>query len=136
MLTEHQRALVRGANPAVISTITPEGRSMTLPTWHLLDGDDLLLSIDAENPRGDRLAHLRNEPRFTLTVMERADWTRSVTLFATAIEMFADHDLRLVDSMARVHGHPRFQRRSPRTAVRARIDDVLTANIAPPGTSS
>lgn len=130
MLTEQQKALVEGPNPAVISTIDADGRPVTVPTWHLLDGPDLLLSIDAHNPRGDRLKHLRNDPRFTLTVMDKDAWVQSITIFATATEMFPDDNLELVDRMARVHGQAQFERRTPRVAVRARIDQVLASTIA------
>lgn len=91
-----------------------------------------MLSIDAHSPRGDRLAHLRNDPRFTLTVLDRDNWVHSTTVFtvfATATEMFPDDDLELVDRMASVHGEPRFERRTPRVAIRARIDDVLATSI-------
>lgn len=130
MLTEQQKALVAGPHPAVISTIAADGRPVTVPTWHLFDDPCLLLSIDAHNARGDRLAHLRIDPRFTLTVMDRDNWASSLTISATATEMFPDDDLELVDRMARVHGKPRFERRTPRVAVRARIDDVL-AHVIP-----
>lgn len=125
-LTTTQKALLSGANPAVISTTDDDGAAVSVITWYLFEEpDQIVLSIDTDHSRGDRLAHIRRDGRFSLTVMSHDDWLRSVTIMATATEFFDDEQLRLIDQMAQHHGLSQYSKRAPRTAIRARITDAL-----------
>lgn len=126
MLTPRQRDLLRGDNPAVISTNMPESAPMIVPTWFLLDKEDrVILSIDAGSSRGGRLLHLRRDPHFTITVIDRSVWTDAVTVFCIATDFVDDLELEYVDLMAQKHNLPAYDIRRPRTVVRASIDGVL-----------
>ncbi|WP_433869224.1 pyridoxamine 5'-phosphate oxidase family protein [Saccharopolyspora sp. CA-218241] len=110
--------------PTVIATVRPDGPPVTVPTWYLVEDDrHLLLSIDATNARGDRLAHLRAHPLVSITALGRESWYDAVTVQGRAVEFFDDVDLELVDRMPAVHTGGPYRIRRPRTAVRVEIID-------------
>ena len=53
-------------NPAVIATIAPNGGLHTAATWYVWDDGRVLVNMDETRTR---LAHLRNDPRASLTVL-------------------------------------------------------------------
>ncbi|MEV4732379.1 pyridoxamine 5'-phosphate oxidase family protein [Saccharopolyspora sp. NPDC049426] len=110
--------------PAVIATVRPDGQPVTVPTWYLVEDDrHLLLSIDAANARGDRLAHLRAHPLVSITALGRVSWYDAVIVQGRAVEFFDDVDLELVDRMSAVHTGAPYGIRRPRTAVRVEITE-------------
>ncbi|WP_427017310.1 pyridoxamine 5'-phosphate oxidase family protein [Pseudarthrobacter sp. P1] len=111
-------------NPAVMATVRPDGRPVSVQIVYLVeDAEHILLSIAAGNSRGGRLQHLRDDPRMSLTVLNGDDWTEAVTVLGTAVEFFDDENLQSIDAMtAHYFGGP-YAIRSPRTAVRIRIDE-------------
>jgi hypothetical protein len=113
-----------------MATIAPDGRPVTVQIVYLAqDPEHILLSIAAGNSRGGRLGHLRADPRTSITILGRDDWTEAVTIHGTAIDFSDDKDLEAIDAMtAHYFGGP-YAKRGPRTAVRVRIDD-WTSEIA------
>lgn len=123
LLPEVQAALAEPVQ-AVIATVRPDGQPVTVPTWYLVEDDrHLLLSIDATNARGDRLAHLRAHPLISITALGRKSWYEAITVQGRAVEFFDDADLELVDRMSAVHTGNSYRIRRPRTAVRVEITD-------------
>lgn len=109
---------------AVIATVRPDGQPVTVPTWYLVENDrNLLLSIDATNARGDRLAHLRANPLVSITALGRKSWYDAIIVQGRAVEFFDDAGLELADRMSAVHTRAPYGIRRPRTAVRVEITD-------------
>ena len=114
-------------NPAVMSTVAADGRPVSVPVWYLLeDAEHILLSILAGSSRGNRLNHLRSDPRMSIAILGNDDWLKAVSIRGTAVEFFEDEDLTIIDSMAVHYLGSTYTQRNPRIAVRVRIDDWTT----------
>jgi PPOX class probable F420-dependent enzyme len=85
-------------NPAVIATIAPDGSLHTVVTWYLWDDGRVLINMD-ESRR--RLAHLRNDPRVSLTVLGKDDWSRHVSLSGRVSSLESDAEFEAIDRLAR-----------------------------------
>ena len=57
-------------SPPIIASV-PDGQPVSVATWYLLDGDEVLVNMDAGRRR---LAYLRADPRVSLTVLDSGDW--------------------------------------------------------------
>ena len=71
------RAFLADPQPAVIAGVRPDGQPVSVATWYLLDGDDVLVNMDAGRRR---LAYLRADPRVSLTVLDGVGWYSHVSL--------------------------------------------------------
>ncbi|HLN76648.1 MAG TPA: PPOX class F420-dependent oxidoreductase [Nocardioidaceae bacterium] len=96
-LPEHVRELLAKPNPAVITTVGAQGQPVSVATWYLLDGDRILVNMD-EGRR--RLAHLRRDPRVSLTALDEAGWYTHVSLQGRVAEMRDDEGLVDIDRLA------------------------------------
>lgn len=96
-LPDHVRDLLAKPNPAVIATVGPQGRPVSVATWYLLDGDRILVNMD-EGRR--RLEHLRRDPRVSLTVLDEAGWYTHVSLLGPVVQWRDDTDLADIDRLA------------------------------------
>lgn len=85
-------------NPAVMATIAPDGSLHTAATWYLWEDGRVLINKDASRRR---LAHLRNDPRVSLTVLGKDDWSRHVSLSGRVTSLEPDPDLEGIDRLAR-----------------------------------
>lgn len=99
------REFLSAPNPAVIATVRPDGQPVTVATWYLLDGDRVLVNMDA---RRRRLRYLREDPRVSLTVLDRDDWYTHVSLQGPVVEWRDDDDLRDIDRLAQHYGMGRY----------------------------
>ena len=79
-------------NPAVITTLRPDGQPVSVATWYLLDGDRILVNMDAARKR---LEYLRADPRVSLTALDEESWYTHVSVQGRVVA-WAD-DLELVD---------------------------------------
>ncbi len=123
-LPPHIFDFVSQPSPAVMATVDADGRPVSVQIVYLAeDPEHILLSIASGNSRGGRLQHLRNDPRMSLTVLQRDDWTEAVTIQGTAVEFFDDENLALIDAMTMHYFGGPYGIRAPRTAVRVRIDE-------------
>jgi PPOX class probable F420-dependent enzyme len=91
------RALLEAPNPAVITTVRPDGQPVSVATWYLMDGDRVLVNMDEGRKR---LAHLKNDPRVSLTVLEGDDWYTHVSLVGRVVEMYDDEGLADIDRLS------------------------------------
>jgi PPOX class probable F420-dependent enzyme len=91
-------AMLKKANPAVITTLRADGQPVSTATWYLWDEGRVLVNM-AESRK--RLAHLRNDPRVTLTVLDESDWYSHVTLIGRVTEMRDYKDLTDIDRLSR-----------------------------------
>lgn len=113
--------LLRRPNPAVMATIGPDGGPVSVATWYLWDDGRILLSLDA---RRARLAHLRRDPRMSLTVLDGADWYGHVSVRGT-VTLHDDPDLADIDRLSRHYrGRPYPDRTRPRVTAWLTIERV------------
>ncbi|MGA8016119.1 MAG: TIGR03618 family F420-dependent PPOX class oxidoreductase [Candidatus Dormiibacterota bacterium] len=97
-LPDPLQAFLRLPNPCVVATISPAGELHTAATWYeWRDDATLLLNMDQSRRR---LAHLREDPRVALTVLDRESWYRHVSLIGRAREIRADPELQDIDRLS------------------------------------
>jgi PPOX class probable F420-dependent enzyme len=108
-LTDDVRALLAKPNPAVITTVRPDGQPVSVATWYLLeedrsDGDRILVNMDEGRKRLD---YLRNDPRVSLTALDAESWYTHVSVQGRVVELVDDPDLVGIDRLS-VHytGNP------------------------------
>ena len=124
-------AVLEAPNPAVISTVHPDGYPVTVSTWYLLEDDrNLLLSIDATGARGDRLDHLRKNPHLCITVLPERNWLNYVSVQGHVVGFEDDHDLAAIDGMSRHYIGQPYARRRPRVCARVVIDSWHSHQVA------
>jgi hypothetical protein len=64
-------AMLRKPNPAVITTLRRDGQPVAMATWYLWDDGRVLVNMDEGRKR---LAHMRNDPRVALDVLDEGGW--------------------------------------------------------------
>jgi len=96
-LPEAAVAMLLKANPAVITTLRPDGQPVSTATWYLWDDGRVLVNMDEGRKR---LSHLRNDPRVTLTVLDKDDWYTHITVIGRIAETRPDEGLADIDRLA------------------------------------
>jgi PPOX class probable F420-dependent enzyme len=91
-------AFLREVNPAVVATIRPDGSPHSVATWYDWDGELVHLNMDEGRAR---LGHLRLDPRVALTVLDKDNWYRHVSLRGRVIRIEDDIDLAGIDRLSR-----------------------------------
>lgn len=118
-LPEHVREFLSRPNPAVMATLAKDGRPVSVATWYLFDGRDVLLTLDAQRVR---LEHLRRDPRVALTVLGDGDWYSHVSLQLHVEQIATDEGLAGADRISRHYtGHEYGNRERPRVDVRLSV---------------
>jgi PPOX class probable F420-dependent enzyme len=113
-LPPHVRDLLAKANPAVVTTLREDGQPVSVATWYLLDGDRLLVNMDATRKR---LEHLRRDPRVSLTVLDEASWYNHVSVVGRVTELRDDVGLADIDRLStHYRGREYPDRESPRVS--------------------
>jgi len=112
--------LLNRPNPAVIATVRPDGHPVTVATWYLLDGDEIVVNMAATRKR---LEHLRADPRVALTILDADSWYSHVSIVGRVTALVDDPDFAGIDRQClRYNGHPYSNRRDPRVDARIGID--------------
>lgn len=91
------RALLEAPNPAVIATLRPDGRPVSVATWYQMDGDRVLVNMDESRKRA---GHLRKDPRVSLTILDGAEWHTHVSLIGEVVAMYDDEGLADIDRLS------------------------------------
>ncbi|MEU6010590.1 PPOX class F420-dependent oxidoreductase [Streptomyces sp. NPDC047453] len=106
-------AMIKKANPAVITTLRPDGQPVSTATWYLWEDDGRVL-VNMDEGR-KRLEHLRNDPRVTLTALDEVNWYNHISLIGRVAEIRNDSDFAGIDRLSRQYlGTPYAQRDRPR----------------------
>ncbi len=115
------RTLLRKPNPAVVTTLRPDGQPVSVATWYLLEDDDrVLVNMDISRKR---LQHLRDDPRITLTALDDAGWYTHVSIVGRVVEMEDDEDLVDIDRLSNHYGRGAYSnRRNPRVSAWIQVD--------------
>jgi PPOX class probable F420-dependent enzyme len=115
------RKLLLKPNPAVVTTLRPDGQPISVATWYLLEDDDRVL-VNMDNTR-KRVQHLHNDPRITLTVLDEADWYTHVSVIGRVVEWKDDVDLADIDRLSNLYlDKPYRNRTSPRVSAWFEVD--------------
>jgi PPOX class probable F420-dependent enzyme len=93
---DHVQEFLREPHPAVMATVKPDGSPHTAVTWYDWVDGRALVSMDISRVR---LRYLRNDPRVSLTVVERGNWYRAATILGRA-ELHDDEGLVDIDRIA------------------------------------
>ena len=101
-LPDDVRELLTKPNPAVITSVRPDGQPVSVATWYLLDpdrtgGDRILVNMDEGRKR---LEYLRNDPRVSLTALDETSWYTHVSVQGRVVELAEDPDLAEIDRLA------------------------------------
>jgi PPOX class probable F420-dependent enzyme len=100
----HVDEFLRKPNPAVISSLRPDGSPHAVATWY--DWEDGLALLNMDESRL-RLRFMRRDPRVALCVLDEESWYRQVTLFGRIVRLEDDADLAGIDRLAvRYTGRP------------------------------
>jgi PPOX class probable F420-dependent enzyme len=119
-LPDDVRQLLAKPNPAVITSVRPDGQPVSVATWYLLQGDRILVNMD-EGRR--RLEYLRNDPRVSLTALDEAGWHTHVSVQGRVAEMREDPDLVDIDRLSTHYtGHAYPERTRKRVSAWIEID--------------
>ena len=89
--------MLRKPNPAVITTLRRDGQPVAVATWYLWDDGRVLVNMDESRKR---LAHMRNDPRVALDVLDEGGWYTHLSITGHIDEMRADPDLADIDRVA------------------------------------
>jgi PPOX class probable F420-dependent enzyme len=96
-LSDGIKTFLAAPNPSVIGTLHPDGHPVTVATWYLLDGERILVNMDAKRKR---LAWLRNDPRVSLSVLAQDSWYTHVSLQGRVVGWRDDEDLSDIDRLS------------------------------------
>lgn len=110
-LPEAAAAMLAKANPAVITTVRPDGQPVSTATWYLWDNGRVLVNMDEGRKR---LEHMRKDPRVSLTVLEDGNWYTHISLIGRVTELREDTDLADIDRLARHYLGQRYPQRDRR----------------------
>jgi PPOX class probable F420-dependent enzyme len=109
-------------NPAVISTVRPDGQPVSAATWYLLRDDHALVNMDSARKR---LQHMRKNPQVSLTVLDETDWYTHITIIGHVTEIYEDDGLADIDALSQHYqGKPYPDRDRPRVSALIGIDRV------------
>lgn len=97
-LPDEAVTMLKKANPAVITTLRPDGQPVSTPTWYLWDDGRVLVNMDEGRKR---LEHIRRDPRVTLTVLDEAGWYTHISIIGRVAETRPDEGLADIDRLAR-----------------------------------
>jgi len=101
-------AFLKKPNPAVVATIRPDGSPHSVATWY--DWVDGLILLNMAASRA-RLAHIRRDPRVSLTVLDEDSWYTHVTLTGAVERIEDDPELVDIDRLALRYQGNRFRNR-------------------------
>jgi PPOX class probable F420-dependent enzyme len=100
-LSPQANELLARPNPAVITTVRPDGQPVSVATWYLWEDGRVLVNMDEGRKRLD---WIRNDPRVSLTVLDGKQWYTHVSLQGRVTEIRNDPDLTTIDRIAQHYG--------------------------------
>jgi PPOX class probable F420-dependent enzyme len=101
-------AFLAKPNAAVIATLRPDGAPVTVATWYVWEGGRVLVNMDEGRKR---LAHLRADPRVSLTAMDLSNWSAHVSVQGRVVSLEQDAGLRDIDRISMHYtGKPYYRR--------------------------
>jgi PPOX class probable F420-dependent enzyme len=112
--------LLERPNPAVITTLRPDGQPVSVATWYVMDGDRILVNMDEGRKR---LGYLRADPRVSVTVLDENSWYSHVSMQGRVVEIEVDEGMAGIDRIARHYtGEPHSNRTRGRVNAWIEVD--------------
>lgn len=120
-LTPEALEMLRGANPAVITSVRADGQPVSVATWYIVEDDGtILVNMDAGRAR---LKYLREDPRVSLTALSEGNWYDHVSIQGRVVRFADDEDLSDIDRLSRHYGGQDYpERRRPRVSAWIEVD--------------
>lgn len=119
-LPEALHAFLAQPNPSVIATVAPRGEPHSAATWYLWEDGRVLVNMAATRKR---LRNLRRDPHLSLTVLDKDQWYRQVTLRGRVTEIADDDGLEGIDRLSRHYtGADYARRQDPRVNAWIEVD--------------
>jgi PPOX class probable F420-dependent enzyme len=107
-------------NHAVIATLAADGAPSSVATWYLWEDGRVLVNMDEGRAR---LAHLRRDPRVSITVLDGEDWYVHVSLHGRVVELADDEGLVDIDRLSQHYrGRPYAKRERGRVSAWIEVD--------------
>ena len=110
-LPDELKAFLAQPHPSVVATVTPAGQPHSAATWYLWDDGRVLVNMAATRKR---LENLRRDPHVSLTVLDKDEWYRQLTLRGRVTEIADDDGLEGIDRLARHYTGDAYARRQDR----------------------
>lgn len=89
---------LRKPNPAVMATVTSDGRPVSVATWYLIEDDGLLTLC--MNDDHARLKHLQNNGQVSLTVLAADDFGTHISVQGHVVSISPDEGLADIDRLS------------------------------------
>ena len=103
-LNADERGLFTPPNHAVMGTIRPDGSAQVTPVWAMLEDD--LVVVNSARGRA-KVRNVERDRRATVTVMDREDWYRWVSVEGPVLEITEDGAVDHIDRVSRAYtGEP------------------------------
>jgi PPOX class probable F420-dependent enzyme len=96
-LPQKLQDLLAKPNPAVITSVRPDGQPVSVATWYLWDDGRILVNMDEGRKRLD---YLRRDPRVSVTVLDADGWYTHVSMQGKVVELFDDDELADIDRLS------------------------------------
>ena len=107
-------------NPSVVATLDADGAPHSAVTWYLWDDGRVLVNMDATRKR---LRNMRRDPHVSLSVLDKDDFYRQLTLRGRVTEIADDAGLAGIDRLARQYtGEAYARRQDPRVNAWIEVD--------------
>lgn len=117
---ENVSELLVKPNPAVMTTVRPDGVPVSVATWYIWEDGRILLNMDAGRKRLD---YMRENPNVSLTALDESSWYRHVSLQGRIVEWIDDPELVDIDRLSQHYtGEPYRKRDRPRVSAWIEVD--------------
>jgi PPOX class probable F420-dependent enzyme len=125
--------MLRKPNPAVITTLRPDGQPVSAATWYLWDDGRILVNMDEGRKR---LEHIRSDPRVALDVIDEGNWYTHVSIIGHIEDMREDTGLADIDRLSRQYTGNPYPRRDRRSRQRRTEQEGGLGLVELPGDSA
>ena len=122
-LSDDAKRLLDAANFAHVATLQPDGGPKSEPVWVSREGDQVLITSDANSLKGRNLA---KDPRVALSIVDFQNPYEQLLIRGRVVEVRGDDDLVFLDRLSREYTGREFSRRK----WRERAVYVIEAELA------
>ena len=111
--------LLAQPNPAVIASARPDGQTVSVATWYLVEDGRILVNMDSSRKR---IAYLKEDPRVSLTALKDGEWYTHVSIQGRIVEWVDDPEFADIDRLSHHYGNGDYPRKGQRISAWIEID--------------